>query len=209
MRLLIIDDSPTARVAFEEAGADAGYDCVGVASELEAMAIMEREECHALLVDAHLHLGVSGIEVGRRFKDRHPKLRVAIVSASIAEKLRASARVSGFRLLPKPVSPEDLLRCFGKPTGRKTARVAPSPAAAEIVAREIAMARAGLFNANARDERQYWAHRIKGLALMLEQDTLRELAAALERAAPASPDSLCDHLHNLLVQELDKLAANR
>ncbi len=205
MRLLIIDDSPTARAAFEEAGAEVGFMCVGVASELEAMATMEREECQALLVDAHLDLGVSGIEVGRRFKERHPMLKVAIVSATAGVRLQSSARASGFRLLMKPVSGADLLRCFGKPIARRAAGPAANPAAVEIVARELALASAGLSNAHARDERQYWAHRIKGIAIMLEENEMRELASALERAAESAPEHLSNHLHTLLLNELERV----
>ena len=207
MRLLIIDDSPTARAAFEESGAAAGFNTTGVSSELEAMAMMEREEPEALLVDAHLHLGVSGIDVARRFKERHPMLKVAIVSASTDSRLQKSSRASGFKLLSKPVSPEDLLRCFGRPGSRSVTSAANhATVTADIVAREIALARAGLCNALARDEQQYWAHRIKGIAIMLEADELRELAAALERASEGSPQPLCNHLHKLLCGQMDALA---
>lgn len=202
MRLLIIDDSPTALLAMEEAALQAGMDCACVDNEAAAMRRLARQDFHGMLVDAHLQ-GVSGLVVARNLKERYRRLRVAIISASISSDLASRVAAEGFHMLSKPVSHEELSSCFGSSGATKGVCVDNR----ETVLREISLAKAGLAEAEARDEQQYWAHRIKGMAIILSEENLRELASALERAAPNSPPTLRAHLSNLLQEELERVAS--
>jgi DNA-binding response OmpR family regulator len=103
-RVLVVDDEPAIRHAVGRLLRREGMEVVTAATAGEALAALEKEVAHAVLLDYHLP-GMSGGALGEEIVSRWPALsgRLAFVSGDpllSAEALPAACR--GARLIPKP-----------------------------------------------------------------------------------------------------------
>jgi DNA-binding NarL/FixJ family response regulator len=81
-RILIVDDHPLVRqgLAFSLAAQGAFEVCGEAGSESEAMALAEEKHPDLTIVDITLKSG-NGIDLIKQLKERHPKLKILVVSA--------------------------------------------------------------------------------------------------------------------------------
>ena len=112
-RILIIEDNPTIREAYEIMLADWGYETLSAASGEEALAraAAANWEFDAIVADHRLGPGLTGsaaaLEIARRAGRRYPTM---LVTGDTSEKRLAEVSSSGFALLHKPVDARDLRR---------------------------------------------------------------------------------------------------
>lgn len=110
-RLLVLDDDPAVRQTWSIILRQQGYDVVAAARGEEAVAAAGRHRPHLLLADIRLP-DMTGIEAARRIVEAVPACCVLLISGdgSSSEALDdARARGVVFEVLPKPISPPELL----------------------------------------------------------------------------------------------------
>jgi putative nucleotidyltransferase with HDIG domain len=78
-RILIVDDEPSIVNLLAETLRQEGYSCSGCQSGKEAMHLMNTEQFDVILSDVHMP-GMSGLELLRLVRERHPRLASVIVS---------------------------------------------------------------------------------------------------------------------------------
>ncbi len=105
-RILVVDDEPDIRRTMAELLRGNGYEVLSAAEGGAALSAYDDFSPHVVLLDLGLP-GLSGIEVARRLRARHPALPVVFVSGHADRELLWTA-VPGARLLRKPFQAEEL-----------------------------------------------------------------------------------------------------
>jgi diguanylate cyclase (GGDEF)-like protein len=108
-RILIVEDDAGVRGLVQRRVAAAGYAVTAVASGLEAIAAIEREQPDLVLMDIAMP-GMDGVEVCQRVVERWPAVAVVFLTAhgEIEERVRA-LDAGGRDLMLKPFAPPELL----------------------------------------------------------------------------------------------------
>jgi CheY-like chemotaxis protein len=106
--IVVVDDDPDARGLLRELLERRGYRAVALASGDECLAYLRGDEADLVITDLMMP-GISGIELCRELRARHPELR-AIVLTALADHERANAAISAGAcdVLRKPIT-TDLL----------------------------------------------------------------------------------------------------
>ncbi len=78
--ILIVDDDSSARSMLSLSLRRAGYRVLTAASGVEALEVLAKSPCGALITDAQM-APMNGFELSRRAKALQPALRVAMISA--------------------------------------------------------------------------------------------------------------------------------
>jgi len=123
-RIVVADDSLSARRSLEQLMRDAGYD-VDVASDgFEALAQVEQRETAVLLVDMEMPR-MNGLEVTRNLRNKAPTrdLPILMITSRTADKHRQLAQDAGVtQMLAKPVSEDTLMSLIADLIATRQAR---------------------------------------------------------------------------------------
>ena len=79
MRILIVDDEPAVADALADAVRDQGHDPAVARSGVEGLAAIESHAPEALFLDLVMP-GLSGIQLLREIRERHPDLPIVVVT---------------------------------------------------------------------------------------------------------------------------------
>jgi NtrC-family two-component system response regulator AlgB len=114
MRIIIIDDEPSIRQTTSICLEALGHDCVAAASGTEALALVEKSQFDAALLD--LRLGrENGLDVLAELLRAAPRLSVVVITAhSSIETAVEAMRRGAHDYIPKPFTPEQLNQTFSK-----------------------------------------------------------------------------------------------
>ncbi len=114
--LLVLDDDTAVRHTWSLILQQKGYDVVAVEKGADAIAAARQRTPDLLLADIRLP-DMTGIEAARRVVEVAPKCCVLLISGdgSSSEVLdEAKAQGTCFEVLPKPISPPELLARIGE-----------------------------------------------------------------------------------------------
>ena len=112
-RILVIEDNPKIRTGLELLFESWTCEFIGVESGEEALEVGEREGWHfdAILADHRLGAGLSGIEAAVEICKRAGRpIPTLIVTGDTAPERIREVHVSGFEMMHKPVTPDELAR---------------------------------------------------------------------------------------------------
>ncbi len=136
-RILIVDDHREVRRLIRLAleGRQNGYQVLDVPSGEEALLISTRQPVDLLLADVRL-AGMSGIELARKMRARHPEMQVILISGIPRDEIQQEIdQLSADGFYPKPLDlsrlAEDIERLLRE--GRRTPRVDESLAPGKSV----------------------------------------------------------------------------
>jgi DNA-binding response OmpR family regulator len=136
-RILIVDDHREVRRLIRLAleGRQNGYQVLDVPSGEEALLISTRQPVDLLLADVRL-AGMSGIELARKMRARHPEMQVILISGIPRDEIQQEIdQLSADGFYPKPLDlsrlAEDIERLLRE--GRRAPRVDESLAPAKSV----------------------------------------------------------------------------
>jgi len=102
MRILIVDDEPAVADTLAEAVRLQGHDPAVARSGLEGLAAIETETPEALFLDMVMP-GLSGVELLREIRQRHPQLPIVVVTGRAAHMdLDAIRRLGVTDIVEKP-----------------------------------------------------------------------------------------------------------
>ncbi len=93
-RMLIVDDERDICELLKDFFQEKGFAVLSAFSGEEAIAKLDEQEADVMLLDILLP-GLSGIEVLKRIKEHHPKVRVIMVTAIDQVELRCQAQQYG------------------------------------------------------------------------------------------------------------------
>ncbi|AEB10231.1 response regulator [Desulfobacca acetoxidans] len=79
-RILVADDEMSIRLLYSEELREEGYEVLTAANGREALEIVEKEPLNLIILDIKMP-EMSGIEVLRQIKEKHPNLPVLLSSA--------------------------------------------------------------------------------------------------------------------------------
>jgi DNA-binding response OmpR family regulator len=106
--VLVVEDDPDMQWRLARMLTVQGARVVGTSSGEAALALIEQWPADLVLVDQGLP-GISGLEVARRIRQRHPGIPVVLMSAEESSDLRLAAKVAGaVEMLIKPFRVETL-----------------------------------------------------------------------------------------------------
>ena len=107
-KVLVVDDDPTIRSTLAEAVRTWGYHTVEAASLAEMLAVADREDPHALLLDVKLPDG-SGISAMDELRKRSPELVIIVITGYVAPEDAFEAGVRhAFGYVTKPIDQPQL-----------------------------------------------------------------------------------------------------
>ncbi|MFO1070939.1 MAG: ATP-binding protein [Geminicoccaceae bacterium] len=111
-RVLVVEDDALVCMVTVEALEEAGFAVTAVGNGVEALAILQREggSLDALVTDVAMPGGVSGIEVAVQAGLSHPELVVILTTGYAADRVPVERMPARYAFLPKPFSPEDLVK---------------------------------------------------------------------------------------------------
>jgi len=111
-RILVVEDDDIVRKVTHRILAQAGYSVLDASTGAEAMDVMRLREgtIDLLLADVRLP-DTSGPELARRIFDDEPEASILLMSAWAVEVTHPDGARGVGAFLPKPFTPEDLLRC--------------------------------------------------------------------------------------------------
>jgi two-component system NtrC family sensor kinase len=111
-RVLVVEDDALVCMVTVEALEEAGFVVTAVGDGVEALAVLKREggTLDAIVTDVAMPGGVSGIEVAVQAGRSHPNLVVILTTGYAADRVPAELMPARYAFLPKPFSPEDLVR---------------------------------------------------------------------------------------------------
>ncbi len=102
-KLLITDDDCSIRRTLEEVFVGRGLQVATAGDGDEAIALIEREPIHLLLVDVHMPR-VSGLEVIRYLREAGQSVPCVVMSAAMTDTIEREAESMGaYRVLTKPI----------------------------------------------------------------------------------------------------------
>ncbi len=139
LRILVVDDSPIARLILHGLATGLGYPTTMVATADEAFAELQRAPFDLVILDWHL-AHEDGFEAARRIRTEpgaHPIPRIIIVTAYGDEEVARRAeeeKLDGY--LTKPISPSSLFDAITHAFGRK-APVRKAPARLATAAEDL------------------------------------------------------------------------
>lgn len=109
LTLLLVDDSRIARLTLKRQLMSLGLelnlleaDCADAAEQL-----LETARADLALIDYNMP-GRDGLQLAQVLQQRHPQLRMALVTANIQDALAQRAAALGLAFLPKPTTAEQL-----------------------------------------------------------------------------------------------------
>jgi PAS domain S-box-containing protein len=110
--VLVVEDEPVLRELVREILVQYHYRVVEASTGVEALRIWDEfnGEIDLLLTDMVMPEGLSGTELARQLKQRHPGLRVIFTSGYSAEIMGSENLPEGAQFLPKPYHPPQLAR---------------------------------------------------------------------------------------------------
>jgi len=129
----VVDDDRSIRWVLEKALARAGLPCESFACASDALTALETRTPHVLVSDIRMP-GVSGLELLREVKARHPDVPVIVMTAySDLDSAVASFQGGAFDYLAKPFDVDDALALIRRAMGGPDAdAVAPSVVEADM-----------------------------------------------------------------------------
>lgn len=102
MRLVLVDNDRDALDLIELDLRLEGHDIVATAADADgAMAAVERDEPDCVVLDYRMPPGIDGLEVARRLRRRHPRVRVVLYTNYVRDDLRREAARLGVTFLAK------------------------------------------------------------------------------------------------------------
>ncbi|MEW6269010.1 MAG: sigma-54 dependent transcriptional regulator [Thermodesulfobacteriota bacterium] len=108
-RILVVDDESGMRLGLTEVLERTGYAVTAVEGGARALDALERER-HALLISDMRMPGMSGLELLRAARARHPELPALVMTAyGTVEDAVAAMKAGAREFLTKPFSPQDVL----------------------------------------------------------------------------------------------------
>lgn len=114
--ILIVEDEHLLQGVLESALAEAGFASDILSSGEEAITIFVARGKHhkALVTDVYLGGRLSGWDVARRIREKHPSLPVVYMTGGAGAELWKSQGVPNSLLLEKPFQPERLVAALMK-----------------------------------------------------------------------------------------------
>lgn len=118
VRILLVDDEKPMRKIIRLLLRDEGYEVFDVASGMAALKKIKEDEPDLILLDIMMP-GMSGIEVLREVKEKHPKIDVIMVTAyGNLERAVESLRLGAYDFIQKPINQKNFIasihRCLEK-----------------------------------------------------------------------------------------------
>jgi DNA-binding response OmpR family regulator len=111
---LVIDDEKNIRLTFSETLAQMGFDTRTAANGEEALSKMKKTDFDLVLLDFRMS-GMDGIEVLRRIREGHPKVRVIMITAhGTVESAVEAMKLGAVDFIQKPCTPADIRELVGK-----------------------------------------------------------------------------------------------
>lgn len=108
-RVLIVDDDRILAAMIEEDLSKAGFECIRAASDRAAQRALERGPAFDVLVtDVNLGEGVTGFDLARFARRRHPDIRIVYMSGEANAQHWMSFGVPGSDYISKPFVLEKL-----------------------------------------------------------------------------------------------------
>ncbi len=108
--VLVIEDDPEMREVLVESLEDAGFEVIGAASGLEAMAVASSRNFDLVVSDVRM-AGMDGLESLTRLKSSQPELRTIVITGFASRDSPARAiRLQVDDYLLKPFGLEDFLK---------------------------------------------------------------------------------------------------
>jgi CheY-like chemotaxis protein len=189
MRVLVVDDHPVNQEFAAAVVRQAGHEVTMASSGEEALALLEKQDFDAVLMDVQMP-GVDGLEVTRRFRAAHPETHTRIVglTAHSSRQDRDRCLDAGMdEVLVKPVSRGRLAEALREPvmpgvSGALLARIrdAFQKQTPKLLASMRAALARGDATALARD-----AHTMKGALSNFGPGDALDAACCIEEAALA------------------------
>jgi DNA-binding NtrC family response regulator len=113
-RVLIIDDDEFTRLACLQALESGGFSSAAAENGHQALDIIRQESFDVALLDLKMP-GLPGMEVLKRLKEESPNTAVIIITGHAAvDSVVESIKLGAFDYLPKPFTPEALIRLVEK-----------------------------------------------------------------------------------------------
>ncbi len=126
--VLVVEDDPHVGRTVADMLAELGCTPVLVATPLDVPAVLAREGDRFDMVFSDVVMpGMSGIDLGRQIRRLYPDLPVVLTSGY--SDVLAEQGPSGFELLQKPYSREQLVRILGRALSHRRRRAGPQPEA--------------------------------------------------------------------------------
>jgi two-component system response regulator AlgR len=131
LRVVVVDDEPSARRRLRDLATELGAEVVGgAANGLEALDLLQRVQTDVVLLDVEMP-EVDGLEVARRLSSPRPFIVFATAYDHYAT---AAFEAEALDFVVKPVSQERLQMSFERARRRMGAAPAPAPISADVVA---------------------------------------------------------------------------
>lgn len=139
-QILIIDDEDNIRLTLKAALAPMGFALHEAINGEEALAKLDHASFDLALLDLHMP-GIGGIEVLRRTRARHPRVRFIIVTAhGTIESAVEAMKLGAVDFIQKPCTPDDIRDLVGKVLGREAldeTQAADYPTLIELCKRHV------------------------------------------------------------------------
>ncbi|MBI5579171.1 MAG: response regulator [Deltaproteobacteria bacterium] len=111
---LVVDDEKNIRLTFSETLAQIGFDTRTAATGEEALSRLEKTDFDLALLDFRMS-GMDGIELLRRIREGHPKVRVIMITAhGTIESAVEAMKLGAVDFLQKPCTPAEIRELVGK-----------------------------------------------------------------------------------------------
>lgn len=112
--ILVVDDSPSVRVALQVALEDNGYVVESADSAETALQLLETGWRPALIIsDYNMPGGMNGLEFWGQLKKSMVEAPFILMTADLTWELQEKTDASGITVLVKPISQNDLRRIVG------------------------------------------------------------------------------------------------
>ncbi|MGO8712305.1 MAG: sigma-54-dependent transcriptional regulator [Rhizomicrobium sp.] len=113
-KILVVDDEPSVRQAFEEILSGKGHTVVSVRGAEDAMGSLQKDDVDLVILDICLP-GMNGLDALGRIKQRQPKLPVIVMTGRGTTDTAIEATKRGaFDYQLKPFEPAEMLRTIAK-----------------------------------------------------------------------------------------------
>jgi signal transduction histidine kinase len=119
LRIMVVDDEPDVRAIVRDLLELEGHDVVIASNGEEALSLAAEQPPDVLLTDVVMP-GMRGPDLARRLAERHPSMRVVLMSSHVDDELAGTHDLAGATFLAKPFSGELLLEAIGaepRPSG--------------------------------------------------------------------------------------------